>query len=53
MARKIRENPLFEDVMLVALTGYGMDADVQAAKAADARLIGEILGGRPRQQKAS
>jgi two-component system, chemotaxis family, CheB/CheR fusion protein len=63
VARQIRENPVLDDVMLVALTGYGRDADVKAArdagfdahltKPADPRLIDEILTGRSKQQKAS
>jgi two-component system, chemotaxis family, CheB/CheR fusion protein len=63
VARKIRENSVFDDVLLVALTGYGMDADVRAAKAAgfdahitkpaDAQLIDEVLARRNTRQKAS
>ncbi|HLH30420.1 MAG TPA: PAS domain S-box protein, partial [Terriglobia bacterium] len=63
VARRIRENPLMDDVMLVALTGYGRDSDIEAAKAAgfdahltkpaEAHLIDEILSGRARHQKAS
>jgi two-component system CheB/CheR fusion protein len=63
IAREIRRNPLWDDVVLVALTGYGMDTDIEAARAAgfdehltkpaDARLIEEILTRRARRQKAS
>ena len=63
VARQIRQNPVLDDVMLVALTGYGRDADVKAAKEAgfdahltkpaDPRLIDEILSRRAKQQKAS
>jgi two-component system CheB/CheR fusion protein len=63
VARHVRENSLLDDVVLVALTGYGMDTDVEAAKAAgfdahltkpaDAQLIAEILTRRTRRQKAS
>jgi len=63
VARRIRENRSLDDVVLVALTGYGRDSDIEAAKAAgfdahvtkpaDAQLIDEILSGKVRQQKAS
>jgi CheY-like chemotaxis protein len=63
VARQIRQNPVLDDVMLVALTGYGRDTDVKAAreagfdahltKPADPHLIDEIISGRAKQQKAS
>ncbi len=63
VARQIRRNPLFDDVLLVAVTGYGRDTDVEAAKAAgfdehitkpaDNQLIAQILSNRARKQKAS
>jgi PAS domain S-box-containing protein len=63
VARKVRENPVLDDVMLVALTGYGRETDVNAAreagfdahvtKPADPELIDEILTGRSKRQKAS
>ncbi len=63
VAKKIRENPNYDDIVLVALTGYGMDSDIQSAKEAgfdahltkpaDAFLISEILTGRANRQKAS
>ena len=63
VAREIRQNPLLDDIVLVALTGYGMDTDIEAARAAgfdehltkpaDAQLISEILTRRARRQKAS
>ena len=63
VARRIRQNPVLDDVLLVALTGYGRDTDVKAAKdagfdahltkPADPQLIDEILSGRPRWQKVS
>jgi two-component system CheB/CheR fusion protein len=34
VARRIRQNRLLDDIVLVALTGYGRDTDIQAAKAA-------------------
>jgi len=62
VARKIRENRVLDDVVLVALTGYGMAEDVTAArsagfdyhltKPADPQMIDEILAVR-RQQKVS
>lgn len=55
VARKIRQNSRFDEVMLVALTGYGQDADRQKSKAAgiDVHLvkppsmkqINEVLAG--------
>jgi CheY-like chemotaxis protein len=63
VARRVRENRLLDDVVLVALTGYGRDSDVEAAKAAgfdahltkpaEAHVIDEILSRRTRQQRAS
>jgi CheY-like chemotaxis protein len=63
VARKLRGNPLLDDVILVALTGYGRDSDVEAAKAAgfdahltkpaDAHVIDDVISRRSRQQKAS
>ena len=63
VARTIRENPVFDDVFMVALTGYGRDTDVKAAKAAgfdehltkpaDADLIEKVLQQRVRRQWAS
>jgi two-component system, chemotaxis family, CheB/CheR fusion protein len=63
VARRVRENQLLDDVVLIALTGYGRDTDIDAAKAAgfDAHLtkpaethtIDEILSRRARRQKAS
>lgn len=63
VARRIRENQLLDDVVLIALTGYGRDTDIDAAKAAgfDAHLtkpaethtIDEVLSRRARRQKAS
>jgi two-component system CheB/CheR fusion protein len=63
VARKLRENPLLDDVILVALTGYGRDSDVEAAKAAgfdahltkpaEAHVIDDVISRRSRQQKAS
>jgi len=63
VARQIRQDPVLDDVLLVALTGYGRDTDVKAAKEAgfdahltkpaDPQLIDDILSGRPRRQKAS
>jgi two-component system, chemotaxis family, CheB/CheR fusion protein len=31
LARRVRANPALSDIRLVALSGYGQDADVQAA----------------------
>jgi CheY-like chemotaxis protein len=63
VARRVRENHLFDDVVLVALTGYGRSSDVEAAqsagfdahltKPADSHLIDEILSRRAHHQKAS
>jgi two-component system CheB/CheR fusion protein len=63
VARRIRDNRLYDDVMLVALTGYGRDSDVAAAtaagfdahitKPAELHVLGEIITGKRRQQKAS
>jgi two-component system, chemotaxis family, CheB/CheR fusion protein len=63
VARHTRENHLLDDVVLVALTGYGRDSDVDAAKTAgfdahvtkpaEPRVIDEILSRRARHQKAS
>ena len=61
VARRLRQNPLLDDVVLVALTGYGRDSDIDAAKAAgfdahltkpaEAHVINEILSRRARQQR--
>jgi len=63
VARRVRENNLFDDVVLVALTGYGRDRDIAAAKSAgfdahitkpaDSHVIDEILVRNARRQKAS
>jgi CheY-like chemotaxis protein len=63
IARKVRENSVLDDVILVAVTGYGMDSDVKAAKEAgfdehvrkpvDLRTIEEILSTRLARKKAS
>jgi CheY-like chemotaxis protein len=60
IARKIRANSVLDDVILVAVTGYGMDSDVKAAKDAgfdehvrkpvDIRTIEEILSVRARRK---
>ena len=34
LAQRLRQKPVFDDVVLVALTGYGMEEDVQKARAA-------------------
>src|SRR5262245_22875804 len=34
VAQKIRQNPVLDDVLLVALTGYGRDNDIKTARAA-------------------
>ena len=63
VARRVRENHLLDDVILVALTGYGRDSDIEAAKEAgfdahvtkpaDFHVLDEILARRVRaQQKA-
>jgi two-component system CheB/CheR fusion protein len=58
VAHHVRENGLLDDVVLVALTGYGRDADIAAARAAgfdahvtkpaDSQLLNDILAGRVR-----
>jgi PAS domain S-box-containing protein len=63
VARHIRQNHLLDDVVLVALTGYGRESDIESAKSAgfdahltkpaEAHAINEILSRRARQQKAS
>jgi CheY-like chemotaxis protein len=63
VARKLRQNPVLDDVVLVALTGYGTDEDVKAARDAgfdehltkptDPDLIAEIIARRGRRRKAS
>jgi two-component system CheB/CheR fusion protein len=63
VARRLRQNPLLDDVILVALTGYGRDSDIEAAKAAgfdahltkpaEAHAIDDVLSRRSRQQRAS
>jgi CheY-like chemotaxis protein len=63
VARRVRDNHLYDDVVLVALTGYGRSSDVEAAKTAgfdahltkpaDPRVIDEILSRRAHHQKAS
>jgi two-component system CheB/CheR fusion protein len=63
IARTIRDNPMLDDIVLIALTGYGMDSDVEAAKKAgfdmhvtkpaDPQLIEELLTRPLRRQKAS
>jgi two-component system, chemotaxis family, CheB/CheR fusion protein len=63
VARRIRENRSLDDIVLVALTGYGRESDIEAAKVAgfdthvtkpaDAHVMDEILGLRIRRQKAS
>ena len=60
VARQIRENRCLDDVVLVALTGYGRDSDIRAAeeagfdahitKPADAHVIDEILGQSTRRK---
>jgi PAS domain S-box-containing protein len=62
LARKLRENPVLDDVILVALTGYGTAEDIQTArdagfdnhlvKPADPDLIDQILAPK-RAAKAS
>jgi CheY-like chemotaxis protein len=62
VARRIRENRSLEDVVLVALTGYGRESDIQAAKAAgfdthvtkpaDIHVMDEVLSLKIRRQKA-
>jgi CheY-like chemotaxis protein/two-component sensor histidine kinase len=63
VAQKIREQHSLDDVMLVALTGYGRAVDIQAAKAAgfdahitkpaDIDVIQNILSNRVQCWKAS
>jgi len=63
VARQIRQNPLLDDVMLVALTGYGRDSDIAKAKEAgfdahitkpaDSHDIDELLGGKLWRQRVS
>jgi CheY-like chemotaxis protein len=63
VARSVRQNRSLDDVVLVALTGYGRDTDIQAANAAgfdahvtkpaDFHLIDEILARKIWRQKAS
>jgi CheY-like chemotaxis protein len=63
VARCVRQIPSLDDVVLVALTGYGRDSDVQAAvaagfdahvtKPADFQVIDEILARKIWRQKAS
>jgi two-component system CheB/CheR fusion protein len=63
VAQRIRTNSVLDDIVLVALTGYGMEADIQAAKSvgfdyhltkpADPRRIDEILEARTHQRKTS
>jgi CheY-like chemotaxis protein len=63
VARRIRQNKCFDDVVLVALTGYGRDSDIAATtdagfdahvtKPADAHVIDELLAQKGRRQKAS
>jgi two-component system, chemotaxis family, CheB/CheR fusion protein len=60
VARQIRQNSLLDDVVLVALTGYGRDSDVQAAKEAgfdahltkpaDSHVIQELLAEKTRRK---
>jgi two-component system CheB/CheR fusion protein len=60
VARQIRQNRCFDDVVLVALTGYGRDSDIRAAqeagfdahitKPADAHVIDEILARNVRRK---
>jgi two-component system CheB/CheR fusion protein len=63
VARRVRENPRLDDVLLIALTGYGRDSDVATAKAAgfdahvtkpaDLHVIEEILSRKMPRRKAS
>src|SRR5262249_27237257 len=63
VARCVRQTRSLDDVVLVALTGYGRDSDVQAAiaagfdahvtKPADFQVIDEILARKTWRQKAS
>jgi CheY-like chemotaxis protein len=63
VARKIRQNPVLDDVVLVALTGYGTETDVVAAceagfdehltKPTDNEVIESIISRCRRRRKAS
>ena len=63
VARRVRENRLLDDVVLVALTGYGRDTDIECAtaagfdthitKPADANVIDDVLARKVPRQKAS
>jgi len=63
VARHVRENPRLDDVILVALTGYGRDSDVATAKAAgfdahvtkpaDLQVLEDILSRKMPRRKAS
>jgi two-component system, chemotaxis family, CheB/CheR fusion protein len=63
VARKVRELRTLDDIVLVALTGYGRAMDIQAAKEAgfdthitkpaDSHAIDELLSSRLQRQKAS
>src|SRR5262245_21893121 len=63
VARRVRENQLLDDVVLIALTGYGRDSDVNTAytagfdahvtKPADSRVIDEMLTRKFQRRKAS
>ena len=63
VARRVRENPRLDDVLLIALTGYGRDSDVAMAtaagfdahvtKPADLHVIEEILSRKMPRRKAS
>jgi len=63
VARRVRGNRLLDDVVLVALTGYGRDSDIETAQAAgfdahvtkpaDSHVIDEILARKIRRRKAS
>jgi CheY-like chemotaxis protein/two-component sensor histidine kinase len=63
VARQVRLNRFLDDVVLIALTGYGRDVDIQAAKdsgfdehitkPADSHVIADILARKVRRKKAS
>jgi two-component system CheB/CheR fusion protein len=63
VARRLRSNPVLDDVMLVALTGYGTDHDVAEARAAgfddhlikptDIERIDEVMARRRQTRRAS
>ena len=63
VARRVRDNPRLDDVVLVALTGYGRDSDIATAKAAgfdahvtkpaDLHVLEEILLRKMPRRKAS